>query len=408
MTGLRLGVGLLLAGAMAQAGVPLPPEEDLQVAIESSPAVQMARAGLDEAQAMAQSLRAGPHEWTLRLEGQDRDVRGDRAYTEWYSGLEHGVRWFGKRSLDEAAARLQGPLAEAQAADLVREQRIALLEAWFDCLAADRRAALATAALAEARALDRIASLRHQHGDASRAEADLAAADLAAAEAEQASASALARGGVEALRLMGLGTSCHAMPIDSLPRPSQDGTAPASPAVTVARLKAEESQLAAQRARANQRPDPVVGVRLGSELGGTDRLAMLSVSLPIGGSRRRAETAAAMARARAQELAVQVAVRSEAGRRLQFQTLEAAGRLRVASGEQDVTSRRRALDAQMRAYELGDAELAIVSQARRQTRQAELALELARIDAWRGASLARLFPGNPDQDPGTPAVPQVR
>lgn len=405
MTGLRLGMGLLLLGAVARAGAPLPPEEDLRAAIESSPAVQMARAGLGEATAAANSLRAGPHEWTLKLEGQDRDVRGERGYAEWYSGLEHGVRWFGKRRLDEAAARLQEPLAEARVDDVMREQRIVLLEAWFECLAADRRAALASASVEEARALDRIAALRHQHGDASQAEADLAAADRAAAEAEQASASALAQGGLDALRLLGLRTSCRAIPIDSLPKPPVAGPSPDSPVVTVARLQAEQSQLAAQRARADQRPDPIVGVRLGSELGGTDRLAMLSVSLPIGGSRRRAEAAAAMARASAQELAVRAAERSEAGRRLRFQTLEAAGRSRLARGEQDVTSRRRALDAQMRAYEIGDAELAIISQARRQTQQAELALELARIDAWRGASLAGLFPAGVIPDAVDPTPP---
>jgi outer membrane protein, heavy metal efflux system len=385
--------GLLATFRVLPAPPPLPPPRALDAAVAASPVVHMARAGLGEAAAVAAALKVGPHEWSVRVAAQNRNVLDDRSYPEWDAGIERGLRWAEKKRLDLTLAETEGLLADAKVAEVERDQRIALLEAWFGCLSADHRATAADAAAVDARRFYEVVVVRHNAGDASRSDLDLATADLAAAEAEQHGAIALAESAASAVRLAGLDAPCRGIEIpDPPPGRATDSHGAASPAITRARVEADKARFEAERAKADQRPDPIIGLRLGTELGGTDRLATLSVTIPIGGARRLAETARANARARALESAVAATERQEAARRLEFSALEAAARARYGDSARDATARRRAADTLVRGYELGDGDLATIALMRRDAHRAELITELSRIEAWRGATIADLLP----------------
>src|SRR5690606_7844875 len=69
------------------------------------------------------------------------------------------------------------------------------------------------------------------------------------------------------------------------------------PGLRLARAAALRSRLESERADAERRADPTVGVRYGAERGGNERIIGVYVSIPIGGEARRAAADANRARA---------------------------------------------------------------------------------------------------------------
>jgi outer membrane protein TolC len=154
----------------------------------------------------------------------------------------------------------------------------------------------------------------------------------------------------------------------------------------MARADSRRAQLMAQRVDADRLPDPSVGLRVGSEVAGEQRLVGLSLIIPLPGSARFAAARSQNAQADAtasREAAVERKVRAEA------ETLLAQARAAYEAWERSEAAARQTRDAAKlteKAKLLGEADLAQWLLAQRQSFDADLTALQARIDAREAAS----------------------
>lgn len=390
---------LLLGGALpgmsvAQDAYPseLPPPERVRAAIADAPKVQAAAALLEAAGAERRQLGAGPHEWSTRVDYQRRRIHETGAndrFNEWALSLERGVRLPGKAELDRTLGAGRVAEAEIALADAGHQASRRLLSLWYAMLR-ERQAAHLLARQARLAAREAAAVARRRElGDASRLDET-----QAAAEAEQ----------VEAARRVALDRAERASialarefpamagvePPEALPEPpapAEDLTALARQAVdedhelSGALAAATSARIEAQRALADRRADPTVGVQLSSERSAEERIVGVFVSIPFGGEARRAAADASVARAGA------AARRAEARRR----QVDAQAAMLLASASSGATrwqAARRSAELQSsaaervaKARELGEADVAEVLRARRLALDAALRAVDLQVDA---------------------------
>ncbi len=378
----------------------LPPPARVRAAIADSPEVQAAAALLQAAGAERRQLAAGPHEWTSRVDYQRRRVRETGAhdrFDEWALSLERGVRLPGKSALDRRLGA--GRLAEAAIArfDAEHEASRRLLALWYAMLR-ERQGAQLLARQADLAAREAAAVARRRElGDASRLDAMQAAAEAEQVEAARRSALDLAERASIAL-VREFPAMDGITPPEALPepqQPAQDLAALAQQAVDEdhglrgALAAAASAQVEAQRALADRRPDPTVGVQLGSERSAEERIVGVFVSIPFGGQARRAAADASVARAAA------AARRADARRRqldAQVASLLASassGAARWQAAQRGAELQSSAAERVARARELGEADVAEVLRARRLALDAALRAAGTRVDALE--SRARLL-----------------
>lgn len=378
----------------------LPPPARVRAAIADSPEVQAAAALLEAAGAERRRLAAGPHEWTSRVDYRRRRVREPGAhdrFDEWSLSLERAVRLPGKAELDRRLG--VGRVAEAAIArsDAEHEASRRLLALWYAMLREHQGAQLlarqAGLAAREAAAVAR----RRELGDASRLDAIQAAAE--AEQVEAARRIALDRAERASIALVREFPAMEGIaPPEALPEPPQ----PAQDLATLAQQAIDEdhelrgalaaaasAQIEAQRALADRRSDPTVGVQLGSERSAEERIVGVFVSIPFGGEARRAAADASVARAAA------AARRADASRRrldAQVASLLASassGAARWQAAQRSAELQSSAAERVVRARELGEADVAEVLRARRLAIDAALRAADMRVDALE--SRARLL-----------------
>jgi outer membrane protein TolC len=155
----------------------------------------------------------------------------------------------------------------------------------------------------------------------------------------------------------------------------------ASHELAVVREASARAVALARRVDAERRPDPTVGVHVGSERGGGERILGLAVAVPIAGAARAAASDAAVAQAGAaarREAAVRrrieaevdaLRARVEGGRDAWLRLDDAAGRLELAAA------------GSARAYALGQGTLGEVLAARRIASEARISAAQALADA---------------------------
>lgn len=376
----------------------LPPAAVVRSLLETAPAVSAARHDLAASEAQARQLRAGPHEWTVRGDVQQRTVRpeNDRRYGEYAAAIERGVRIGGKAELDERLGAAGQEVSRWALGDAQHETARELLAMWFDWLRADAELAARNLQHSLAAELARVAEIRLRQGDAARLDLNLAQGAVAQAAAQLVSAEARRDeiGAALDIRFPGL-----------RPRSPVTLSDPADPAgagveletllsrnheLAKARALSRQAMLVAQRADAGRMPDPVFGVRVASDKGGDERVLGFSVAIPLGGAARAAASDSSLAMARsvaAQEAAVEARVRTDARRTLTAvrSSYETWQRLQAAARAQQT-----ATDMQEKAWKLGEASIADVLQARRTGDELQLAERLARIDALAALHRARL------------------
>lgn len=235
-----------------------------------------------------------------------------------------------------------------------------------------------------------IVERRNTLGDASAL--DLTRARAAAAEAQAAASQGLAR--AEQARIMLERRFPRLAGLGSMPGPapspetlSSDLSALGREAIEkdhgllLARAAAARGLAESQRALADRRPDPSVGLRMARERSGADSMVGVYLSIPFGGEARRAAADASVATADAlarRAAATQRRLEAEVGALIQavessranWQASEAAAALQAGVTERLET-----------AHRLGEASLGEVLIARRQAKQAALASLEARIEA---------------------------
>lgn len=381
----------------------LPPVEQARDAIEGSPEVRAAmaleRAGLAE----RRQIQVGPYEWSTRLDYQRRradEAPGVGRFNEWEVALERPLRLPGKAQLDQRLGEQRVAEASIALAEARREASTRMLTLWYQWLRErDAAEVLRKQAAASARALAGIAR-RAELGDASKLDALQARA--AATQAEAASRLASERAQRAGLVLRELYPQLAPPADPTLPAPVLPGHDLAAlgeramqqdPGIRMARVAAQGSRLESERAGAERRPDPTVGVRYGIERGGDERIIGVYVSIPIGGEARRAAADASQAKADALDHLADARLRRTSGEVLALRSAVASGVSRWQVAEESAQAQAQVAERVARANELGETGLAEVLLARRQMLEASLSASNARVDALESRALLLLGAG---------------
>lgn len=396
-----LAAALLLAGS-AQAQSYLPSEAAVRMAVEQSPAVQAADAARRGAQARADGLRAGPHETVVRAFGQRRwthDGSGQR-FTEGQIAIERPLRLWGKAAVDAELAEATRAMGRVAAQDARHETARQLLALWFGVLRAGQVRQAAQDNAGAAAELARITERRLRAGDAAKLEAELAAAEqarmqaaLAAAEAAQTSATAeLCARFPDLCSQVGISTDAATLP--ELPTESEHQLRSRYIEYSHEYLLAQTEETLtlhqARRTDLERRPDPTVGVFATSERGGAERIAGVSISMPLGSVHRQSQAAATLADADA-ALSRRLAVARRLGAEFDVLWSQLSGKHATATAQaRAATLLRSAADRAMRAYRAGESGLADLLAARRVLADAVLAERMARVDTLESDSRLRL------------------
>jgi outer membrane protein TolC len=384
--------------AMAAERPDLPPLDRVMAALDGHPAVSAAQAEVEAAEAEADMLRAGPHEFLLSGDFIRRSVDREGKFDEYAATLSRAVRLPGKAGLDRAAGRAGIEAAENRMADARHEVALLLSTLWHDWLEAG---ALARADLDLLAAHDReVAALRRrlELRDAARIDLDRATAAGAAAAAQLAASRAM-----QAEARARLAAQFPELPLGAEPPLLADPALPAeglqalrdlvisrSHEIGAAERDAERLAALAARARLDRLPDPSVGVRLFSERDGLERGAGVVASVPLGFGQRRAAAGQAGAQARAAGYS-RDAVRREIAAEAEADKSNAETRYAAWQSAAEAASDVAVALARTEAgYRLGAIELADLLGARRQAGEARRTEIAARAQAARALLKIRI------------------
>ncbi|HYX66005.1 MAG TPA: TolC family protein [Burkholderiales bacterium] len=367
----------------------LPREDAVRSAVESSPAVLAARAGVEERQAAARALEAGTYELNLRLSADRRREEAlDRNLPEYALDVERPFRSGRKAQLDAELGRQGVVRAKLAVGDAIHEASRELLRAWFEWLraAAQGRDWQAQADLLQQQ-LD-VVDRRVRRGDAPRQERILA--DSAFEQASSQAMLAQARAGAAAVQLT---TSFPGIPVPDSPpvvaltplagdaQSWRDRVVEHNHELAVARAEAKRLQIVAARADANRLPDPALGARLSSERDGAEKTFGLSFAMPLPGEARAANAQGAGAESRAATQREAVVLRRLEAQTGALYTIASRSYEAARRAESAAAGLQRNAELTERAYALGEVSLADVIAARRIAVEARLAATLASLDA---------------------------
>lgn len=385
-----LAGALALASPLAGAASELPPPDAVARALDHSPLLQAAGHRVDAEQANKERLQAGAHEWALQMGAQRRRTLapGEARYNEWNAGLARAFRLPGKAALDGELGDKGVEIARMAHEDQRHESSRLLLHYWFTWLRARESAGLWQAQVELLERQAQTVARRRQLGDAARIETMQADAAAAAAGAQLTQAVAAAAASAEDIRRL----------FPELPLPERialsqpqapngteqawiDAIVTSSHELSAARLEAERARLGTRRSQQEEMPDPTLGVHVGHERGGEERILGLTLSVPLPGAARRAASAAAGAEAAAsaaREAGVLRRVSADAARLYLSANASLRGWQGSAAAARQLTQ---AADLTARAYQLGEGTLTEVLAARRLAFEAQLAARQLQLDA---------------------------
>jgi outer membrane protein, heavy metal efflux system len=383
----------------------LPPEARLRPWVLQQPSVRAAEAALAAQLAEAEQWRAGPHEFTWRAQAQQRratevaanGANESRRFLEGQVSLERTVRLGDKARQDTALGDAAVEMARMRRADAIHEASRLWLRQWFDWLR-DR----AVVQLWQAQAMDQAELLRQAErrvkaGDAPRLEVAVQLSTQAQWQASLMAAQAQERRSRAMLEAHQPGITTQA-PQDIAPplqheQPNESGDTlqqwlfERSHERMLARLQARVAQTQMERIALDQRSDPTVGVYVGTERGGQERVLGLSVSMPFAGPARQAATRVAQARlAQAEQEALSVEHRLKAEAAMQWVAVQSTWET-WRSQAQAKAQAEQSLAGIVRGWQLGEFAQADVLMARKQHLDVALAEITARTEArhalWR-------------------------
>lgn len=392
----------------AQEGNTLPPDAAVTEALQRSPAWRVALQRHQAERARGAAVVANPNDWTPSASWAQRQARadagaaspagGDVRTREWSLGLSRGLRLPAKAEAASAAGQGQQARADAQLAMAWHE----LVRSWLDdavgVLQASRQAQLLAAQLKLWEQQHQAATRRHALGDAARQELVLLDAGRAQAQSQclQAQQRWQAAQGVWRSRYPGLPLPQASVPTDAMPS-LQDVSASASevtepveaawldahPQWRLARLEAEAAEAQARLSEAERQPDPTVGVQMGRERSGAERIVGVNVSWPLGSAARSLQSQAQWAEAQAAR-AQEGEVRRELQRSLtQWRAEWRSGQQVWQAAEQAQAQTRQAAQAVRKGYELGEGSLSEVLLLQRQWLDQQQVAATAELEALR-------------------------
>jgi cobalt-zinc-cadmium efflux system outer membrane protein len=412
--------------AYAQPSPALPDDAAVGAALQATPAWLGALQRHQAELARGSAVAANPNEWTPSASWAQRRARADAAALspaegsvrtrEWAVGLSRGVRLPAKAEAASAAGQSQGARADAQLA----MDWHALVGTWLDdavaLLQAARQAQLLAAQLELWTQQQQAVARRQALGDASRQELLLLDAARAQAQAQslQAQQRWLAAQALWRSRYPGLMLPHVQRPpqmqtqtptsAQSEPRlaPMLPGAADAAEALEgaaldarltawleahprwrLARLEADATEAQARLSATERQPDPTLGVQLGRERSGAERIVEVSVSWPLGSEVRSLQSRAAWADAEAAR-----AAQADAQRELQRSLTQWHAEWRSSqqvwlAAQQALAQTRQAAQAVRKGYELGEGSLSEVLLLQRQWLDQQQATSDAELETLR-------------------------
>lgn len=370
----------------------LPPADQVARVLAATPTVQAAASQVEVEEANRRRLETGPHEWNLRLGGQQRKVYPgsgpDERFNEWNVAIERPLRLPGKGSLDAELGAAGVALAETGRGDAQHETSRNLLKAWFVWLKESASAAQWGEQLVLLEKQAKAVQRRQQLGDAARLEAIQSEAALAQALAQQAQAQVRQRIAADDLnrRFPGLVLAeplniAEPIPVSGTASEWMELVLEHSHELGMARGEVERARIFAGRTSRERLPDPTIGVHVSQERSGEEHILGAYISIPLPGGARRASADAALAQADA--------ARYRETATLQKITAEAAALYHSASAAYATWQSARtaaerlgqAADMTARAYQLGEGSLTDLLAARRLANEAQLSARLLQLDA---------------------------
>jgi outer membrane protein, heavy metal efflux system len=383
---LLLAVVTVMAQAQSAGGLPAP--DEVIKALRESPRLQVKIESIEQGVQRERRRRAGPHEWQIAAMQQQRTEASGQRFDEQEYGLQRAMRWPWKASIDRRLGSQERLVGELTYSDAWHEAGRDLLDMWFEWFGAEEVVKIADSQVLSLRQQQRSVERRVEAGDAAAVELQLADAETRRMQSARNEAAVAAMRAREAL--------VREFPLLSLATPvtlDQPIALPGTDArwmetitsdnheLELALSEAKAARLQAERSSADRLADPILAMRYSDNLDGNRRLLGLTVTLPIGGTMRSADSALARSEARKAEANVRLVtdrVHSDA------RTAIASARLSLANW-QDLTEAaarmRRAADAAARGYELGEMDLSVTLTARRQALDAQLQLMMSHLTA---------------------------
>ena len=364
----------------------------MEQAIRTSPSYRSAKADVDRASASARRIASGPYEFEMNASGGQRKIddplASENRYTEWSAGISRTVRLPGKRQVDSNLAQLEIDLAGTGLDQSLFAEREKFASLWNTWRRADLLSESSASQAAEALRIAELQQIAVDKGAERQIRADQLAAEagLLQLQAEQdRTAAQVARAALVA-RYPDIVFPERTAPLDvsdEMISPLFEADIENTPSYRRAGLVAEQARLKAQRARMEKRPDPTFGLDFGNEFGGSETSVMARVSIPIGGSARRAYAQEMSASATVAELD-RVTAQREAFQAVQSarQSLGASMTLYEKSLE-TAESSRKILETIQKGYEYGEITITEFLNGRRALISAErmVAEQRARLES---------------------------
>lgn len=367
----------------------LPPPAQVERALNEHLLVLNATSGLKLEQANQRKWNSGPYEFNLRAGSSQRNiVNTGQKLKEWDVALERPLRLFNKISLDESIGAASVARAEFARGDAHHEAGRLLLKLWFNWQREQASSALWQKQVDILKQQARMTEKRVKAGDAPKLELNqaIAAAAQAGVSWHQAQMRAQLAGNDLTRPFPAIQLAENLQP--SIPEAIEHDFAfwksrifDDNHELGMVQAHNQVQQLLVQRSRADQIPDPTVGLRYSHEMGGNEKVAGVYLMVPLSIGHRSATTEGIE-----QQAAMAADQASFVKRRLEGDVY-AAHLVAVKSVEtwqqahEAATSIRNNADLVAKAYTLGEASLSDSLTARRFALESSLAEHLAQLDA---------------------------
>jgi len=287
---------LLSPPAGAQEYLPAP--ELVEEALSSHPNVRAWISRVAGAEGEARRLAVGPYEWMLSGSGLQRSVRGIADFNEFDVGIARGIRMPGKPEIDRRIGEYGIDAARNAAEDARHQAALQLMSGWMAWLGAVERLAISHEQIRNYEAELDATTKRFVANDVAEIEVELLRTALAEARtAELRAEGETARAQASLLAWFPELTLPSSPPKIGGPDDTKslatlrDQVLLKSHEIAYVDAQAKRAEAVAERARADQTPDPQIGFRAFSERDGEETGIGVTFSIPIGGSSREAATA---------------------------------------------------------------------------------------------------------------------
>ena len=367
----------------------LPPPAQVERALDEHLLVLNANSGLKMEQANQRKWNSGNYEFNLRAGTAQRNISNTGQHLkEWDVALERPLRLFNKVGIDENIGATGVAHAEYALGDARHEASRTLLKLWFNWQREQSQSTLWQHQITILQQQSQMAETRVKAGDAPKLELNQALA--ASAQTGVSWHQAQMRAQLAKTELM------RQFPAVQLPD-SFTITAPQAieqdfsywksrmlddnHELGMAQAQNHLQQLLAQRSRADQVPDPTVGIRHANEMGGNEKVTGVYISVPLSFGQR-----GAMAENLAQQAAMTADQAAFVQRRLEndsyathlqaVKTYETWQQAHAAA-----TAIRSNAELVAKAYRLGESSLSDSLTAQRFALESSLSESIAQRDA---------------------------